>query len=145
MLDDDAPSAPPPAPPDFAERRLEIPANLRRLAEVRRFADAAAADFGFGRDDRYSIRLAVTEAVTNAVRHGSSSKDDPVEVRAADEAGALAFYVSDTGRFIPKMSVTDELPEQGRGLAFMNQLMDEVEVRPSPAGTVIRFSKQPSS
>src|SRR5918998_983275 len=101
MLDDEAPPEPPPRARDFVERRLEIPANLRRLAEVRRFADAAAADFGFGRDDCYSIRLAVTEAVTNAVRHGSSSKDDPVEVRAADEEGALTFYVRDRGRFIP--------------------------------------------
>ena len=141
MLDEDSSRA----PRDFTERRLEIPANLRRLAEVRRFADAAAADFGFGREDRYSIRLAVTEAVTNAVKHGSSSQEDPVEVRAANEAGALAFYIRDRGRFIPKMSVADELPEQGRGLTFMNQLMDEVEVRPSPDGTVVRFSKQPSS
>ena len=144
MLDDDAPPGPPP-PRDFTERRLDIPADLKRLAEVRRFADAAAADFGLSREDCYSVRLAVTEAVTNAVKHGSSSQEDPVQVRAAEEDGSLAFYVTDRGRFIPKMSIADELPEQGRGLTFMMQLMDEVEVRPSPDGTVIRFSKLPSS
>ncbi len=145
MLDDDVPPEPPPAPREFPERRLEIPARLSRLAEVRRFADAAATDFGFTREERYSIRLAVTEAVTNAVRHGSSSEDDRVEVRAAEESGALAFYVADRGRFVPRMAISDDLPERGRGLEFMTRLMDEVEVRPSPDGTVIRFAKLPSS
>jgi anti-sigma regulatory factor (Ser/Thr protein kinase) len=142
---DDAPPEPPPEPRDFPERRLEIPARLDRLGEARRFADAAAEEYGFSAPERYTIRLAVTEAVSNAVQHGSSSEEDPIEVRAADEAGALAFYVVDRGRFVPKMAVDDELPEQGRGLLFMAQLMDDVEVRPGPDGTVIRFSKQPSS
>ncbi len=112
---------------------------------MRRFADDATADFGFSPSEQYVIRLALTEAVTNAVRHGSSSEDDPVEVRVGPEEGGLAFYVSDTGRFVPRVDLDDELPEQGRGLAFIVQLMDEVEVRPSPGGTVIRFAKRPSS
>ena len=140
------PPEPPPAPraAGGGERRLEIPAQLDRLVEVRRFADDAAAAFGFSPSEQYLIRLALTEAVTNAVRHGSTSEDDPVEVRVGPEGGALAFYVSDTGRFVPRVDLDEDLPEQGRGLAFIVQLMDEVEVRPGPGGTVIRFSKQPS-
>ena len=147
MLHSGPPERPPaPRAAGSGERRLEIPARLDRLGEVRHFADDAASEFGFTPSERYLIRLALTEAVTNAVRHGSSSEEDPVEVRTAPEGGALAFYVSDTGRFVPRDAQgEEELPEQGRGLAFLVQLMDEVEVRPSPGGTVIRFAKRPSS
>lgn len=132
-------------PGAFAERVLRIPARLDRLAEVRRFADAAAEDFGFSPADRYSIQLAVTEAVTNAVQHGSRSEEDPVEIRMAEESGALAVSVHDRGRFIPRVALPDDLPEAGRGLAFVNELMDEVDVRPSADGTTIRFWKRPGA
>ena len=129
----------------FEERTLRFAADLGRLREARHFVDEAAAGFGFSESDRYAIRLAATEAITNAVQHGSDSEADEVEVRAAEEAGALVLYVSDTGRFVPKVSLPEELPEQGRGLAFMTELMDDVEVRPGPDGTVIRLEKRPSS
>jgi anti-sigma regulatory factor (Ser/Thr protein kinase) len=34
------------------------------------------------------------------------------------------------------------LPESGRGLEFMRLLMDEVDLRPSLDGTLLRFSKR---
>ncbi len=128
----------------FEERTLHMRARLVDLRGARRFVDEAAEGFGFSEDDRYAIRLAATEAVTNAVQHGSARADDPIEVRASAENGALAIYVSDTGRFVPKMNLPEELPERGRGLAFMTELMDDVEVRPGPDGTVIRLVKRPS-
>ncbi len=49
--------------------------------------------------------------------------------------------VVDTGRFRPRVRRRGELPESGRGLEFMRQLMDEVDLRPGLDGTLLRFVK----
>lgn len=126
----------------FNERELSIPADVSKVGEVRDFADAAAEAFGFDAEDRYRIKLAATEAVANAVEHGASSADDTIRLRAVDEDGALTFYVTDPGKFVPRVVPRGALPERGRGLAFIGQLMDEVDLTPGDDGTVIRFSKR---
>ena len=126
----------------FNERELSIPADVSKVGEVRDFADAAAEAFGFDAEDRYRIKLAATEAVANALEHGASSADDTIRLRAVDEDGALTFYVTDPGKFVPRVVPRGALPERGRGLAFIGQLMDEVDLTPGDDGTVIRFSKR---
>ena len=130
-------------PPEvFDSRDLTIPADLSHLARARAFAEAAAADFGFPAEVRYQVKLALSEAVGNAIKHGSTASDDSISLMAAAEGRALVFRVVDTGRFVPPPDPTDDLPESGRGLEFMAQLMDEVEVMPSSGGTVMRLAKR---
>jgi serine/threonine-protein kinase RsbW len=126
----------------FDTRDHAIAAQLSRLAEAREFADLAAADFGFSGEARYQIKLAMSEAVANAIQHGSADPDDPIVLSASEEGGVLVFRVADTGRFFQRVKPRGELPESGRGLEFMGLLMDEVEVLPSPRGTVLRFAKR---
>jgi anti-sigma regulatory factor (Ser/Thr protein kinase) len=126
----------------FERREHELRADLARVKEARDFADSCAIDFGFPGNERYQLRLAMSEAVTNAIQHGSSSASDPIWLAAADEGGALAFYVRDTGRFIPRVTRGDSMPESGRGLEFMRRLMDEVDLTPGDDGTLVRFSKR---
>jgi hypothetical protein len=59
-----------------------------------------------------------------------------------EEAGALVFEVSDTGRFRPRVR-RGVMPESGRGLEFMRLLMDEVDLHAGANGTLLRFSKRP--
>ena len=80
-----------------------INADLNRLKEARDFAERAAAEFGFDSDGRYQVKLALSEAITNAIQHGSSSSNDTVRVVVAEEAGALVFEVFDSGRFVPRV------------------------------------------
>ena len=126
----------------FEPRTYAMNADVGRLKEARDFADSAAAEFGFDPDARYQVRLAMSEAVTNAIQHGSTSAADPIWIRVAEESGALVFEVSDTGRFRPRVTRRGELPESGRGLEFMRLLMDEVELQAGHAGTLLRFSKR---
>ena len=73
----------------------------------------------------------MSEAVTNAIQHGSSSPNDPIRIVVlAEERGALVFEVLDTGRFVPGWPAAATLPETGRGLEFLRLLMDEVDLRP---------------
>jgi len=86
----------------------------------------------------------MSEAVANAIEHGSTTPDDPIRLQVVNEGEALAFYVSDGGTFIEPEMVYDHdlLDERGRGLGFIELLMDDVAINPSPEGTVIRFAKR---
>jgi anti-sigma regulatory factor (Ser/Thr protein kinase) len=123
----------------FAGAELELTAELSRLPEARNWADAAAQAFGFDEMVRYQIKMAVSEGVANAVEHGSSSSTDQIRLRAVSEGNALAFYIRDTGKFIPRMARRGDLPERGRGLALMATMVDEVDVKPSGEVTVVRL------
>jgi anti-sigma regulatory factor (Ser/Thr protein kinase) len=117
-------------------------ADLHRLKEARDFAEHAAAAFGFATDKCYEVKLAVSEAVTNAIQHGSRSPEDPVRIRATEESGALVFEVLDTGHFVPRVMRRGDMPESGRGLEFMRVLMDEVDLRTGRSGTLLRMAKR---
>jgi anti-sigma regulatory factor (Ser/Thr protein kinase) len=126
----------------FRPREHSICADINRLKEARDFADHAAAEFGFDADARYEVKLALSEAVTNAIRYGSRSPEDPVRILAVEESGALVFEVLDTGSFVPRVRRGGQFPESGRGFEFMRLLMDEVDLRPSRAGTLLRLAKR---
>jgi anti-sigma regulatory factor (Ser/Thr protein kinase) len=126
----------------FERQEHELRADLGRVKEARDFADLCALDFGFTGDERYQLKLSMSEAVTNAIQHGSSSEGDPIWLTAVGEGDTLVFYVRDTGRFIPHARRSGKLQESGRGLDFMRRLMDEVDLRPGRDGTLVRFSKR---
>ncbi len=126
----------------FRPREHSMRADLDRLKEARDFAEEAAAAFGFSSHARYEVKLAVSEAVTNAIQHGSRSSDDPIRIVVAEESGALVFEVLDTGSFVPRVVRRGNLPEGGRGLEFMRVLMDEVDLRPGRGGTLLRMAKR---
>jgi serine/threonine-protein kinase RsbW len=126
----------------FRPREYSIRADLGRLKEARDFAARAAAEFGFGAEALYDVKLAMSEAVTNAIKHGSRSPEDPVRIVATEESGALVFEVLDTGTFIPRVVRRGSMPEGGRGLEFLRVLMDEVDLRPGRSGTLLRMAKR---
>ena len=132
----------PPAMVAIEPREHSIHADLGRLKEARDFAAAAADDFGLDEEARYNVRLAMSEAVTNAIRHGSSSDRDPIVIVALSQGDSLIFEVRDTGRFRPRIAREGNMPERGRGLEFMRLLMDEVDVEPGVGGTCVRFAKR---
>ena len=128
----------------FQPQEHFLRADLRLLKEAREFAERAALDFGLENGACYQVKLAMSEAVTNAIQHGSSSPDDPIRIWAAEEGGALVFEVLDTGRFRPRVARRgDPLPDSGRGLEFLRLLMDEVDVRARASdGTLCASSRR---
>ena len=126
----------------FEPREHAIRAEVGRLKEARDFAEHAAAEFGFDEDARYQVKLAMSEAVTNAIQHGSTSPQDPIRIAVGAEGDALVFEVLDTGRFRPRVRRGGEIPESGRGLEFMRLVMDEVDVRAGAGGTLLRLVKR---
>jgi serine/threonine-protein kinase RsbW len=122
--------------------QLDLNADPGELATARRFVDAAAVRYGFEDRERYEFTFAANEAVSNAIEHGVPSPDGKIRLHVAAENGALVFEVEDHGTFAPGPPAVDHLPERGRGLAFMAAAMDEVDVRRSVSGTVVRLCKR---
>jgi serine/threonine-protein kinase RsbW len=121
---------------------LELRADPGELATARRFVDAAAARFGLDDGERYEFTFAVNEAVSNAIEHGRPSPEGKIHLHVSEQDGKLVFEVEDHGTFAPGPPALDALAERGRGLAFMAATMDEVDVRRSEGGTVVRLCKR---
>jgi len=126
----------------FEERELTIPADLGMLSQAREWAVAAAADFGFDEEERFKVRLATSEAVTNAIVHGSGGEGGVVELEACAEHGALTFEVRDDGAVAAAGAPARRLEEGGRGLELVALVMDEVELVRRGEGSVLRFAKR---
>lgn len=126
--------------------RLEIPSAVGSLHQARLFVDTIAREAGFLDADREAICLAVTEAVSNAIRHGSPLGDnDVIELSVADSPARLVVTVRDRGvGFVPDgYALPDPLSfvDHGRGLYLIHTLMDEVNYDGSD-GTTVRMTKR---
>src|SRR6266540_959072 len=127
--------------------RLTIPARpeyitlcrlaLVGIARVRKLSDDVLAD----------LKLALTEAASNSVRHAYGSEDvGVVEISYELLPDRLAIEVTDDGKgFEPTWagSSGDELSEGGLGIAIICAIADEVEIGalPSGKGSRLRFEK----
>ena len=123
----------------------EIPASLEELADARTSAIEALAGMGFPEAALFDLKVALGEALANAVRHGSAERPDRVvRVRVIAHTDRVVFEVEDAG---PGFDGTHEVRGDlyaagGRGVMFMRALMDRVEFEPSPmGGTLVRLTK----
>jgi anti-sigma regulatory factor (Ser/Thr protein kinase) len=125
----------------FERRTMTIGADPERLREAREWAQRAAAEAGFGETDCYQVKLAISEAVANAIQHGSSAPDDSIRIDAFEHEGALVFEVSDNGTFEAPLARASIDDESGRGLELLTLMMDEVHITSTGDGSLLRFSK----
>jgi len=121
-------------------RDLSIPADLARIGEARAWAARAAEDFGLAEDERFQIKLAMSEAVTNAILHGSGSDGDAVEMKVRGEDDLLVFEVRDHGNGNGN-GQAERIHDGGRGLELVSLVMDEVALDQGEQGSVLRFAK----
>ncbi len=129
---------------------LEIPARPDFLSLARLVITGAATIEPTFSDDRIEdLRIAVSEAVTNAVEaHASSGAhervvlrcdlaDDRIEVEVIDRGSGFDPSTADAA---PAPEHPDRLlHESGLGIPLMRELVDETEFRASPSGTVVRL------
>lgn len=123
------------------KRELEIPAELERLRETREWANQIALDHGLSDDDCFQVKLAMSEAVTNAIIHGSQRESDTVRIVACKGQESLVFEVTDPGR-LDTGDAVERLDEGGRGLEMVSMIMDEVQLVRGDAGGSLRFAKR---
>jgi serine/threonine-protein kinase RsbW len=94
------------------------------------------------------LKLAVTEACGNAVRHAYGADDGRVAVEYAVFGDRLEMVVSDEGYGLRGATDHelgfDELAESGMGIAIIRAIVDELEVREGATGrgTSVRMTKR---
>jgi anti-sigma regulatory factor (Ser/Thr protein kinase) len=126
----------------FEGRAMTIGAEPERLAEARDWALRAAADAGLPDPDCYQIKLAMSEAVANAIEHGSTGPHDSIRIDAFTLDGALIFEIRDSGTFVQPSRRATEEDESGRGLELVALVMDEVQLHSTADGSLMRFAKR---
>ena len=130
---------------------LEIPARSDFLDVARMVVTTAASIEPTFPDDRISdLRLAVSEACTNAIEaHASQNgSDDRIVIRCDLAEDRVEVEVQDRGGGFDPTAV-GELPsaedpsrldhERGLGISLMRTVTDETEFRAEPGGTSVRL------
>jgi serine/threonine-protein kinase RsbW len=118
---------------------------------VRLTVAGVASRLPFGIDAVEDIKLAVAEAVNNAIQHASPGTEGEAMVTISLESDEHGLWISvtDEGRVAGDLNVEtnaprgDELPEGGLGLLLIRSLMDEVNHESGPhSDTVVRMFKR---
>jgi anti-sigma regulatory factor (Ser/Thr protein kinase) len=125
-----------------AHAPVEIAISPEGLADVRRFAADHAVAAGFDRRRVQDVVLAVSELATNTVIHGGGHG----VLRTWRDGDTLVHEVRDPGVIRePLVGRQRPAPGQigGRGLWLVNEVCDLVQLRSSPAGTVVRVHLRP--
>ena len=90
-----------------------------------------------------AVIIATSEAAANAVEHAYRGiEPGRIVIEAViDRYDCLSVMVLDEGRWGTQLH--DAV--RGRGLSVLRAIADEVDVRPSDRGTIVRFDAQPAS
>lgn len=121
--------------------KLAIESRLHSVPVLANLVGAVCESAAVGTDDCNLIKLCLVEAANNAIIH--AYREEPgntVTVEVEFSAGTIVFDVIDTGiaadpavmnadhRAILEEALSSEnVPESGRGLAIMQEVMDSVE------------------
>jgi serine/threonine-protein kinase RsbW len=126
--------------------RIDIPALSENIRMIESFIDNAKEKYRLNDDIYGNIMIAVTEAVNNAIKHGShndSSKN--VSLSLSLEEGLIKFKIEDEGIGFDHVHLPDPTaPENiekpgGRGIFLMKHLSDEVEFAEGGRVVELRF------
>lgn len=112
-------------------------ATPEALARMRDEVCAHLAPLGIAESMMFDIRVAVGEAVANAIRHGSPRGErDTVSATVVAYSDRVVIEVTDEGAGFAgdAEAPQDVYASSGRGVLFMRALMDQVEFHPLPDG-----------
>lgn len=126
--------------------QFRIPGDPKYVSMVRRAVRTIAYDLGFGEDVIWEIEVSVSEALANAVEHGSPGHtSNAVIVMCRFDNCRLTIDVRDEGPGFDlpctQTEVEPSFDERGRGLRLIYELMDKVRVSRGRRGSKIRMVK----
>jgi serine/threonine-protein kinase RsbW len=130
---------------------LEIPPKPQFVSLCRLALTAICREHRFGDDDIADLKLAITEACSNSIRHAYDEHEhEHAKVYVSYELlpDRLIVEVRDEGRgFEYEGANSDELPEGGLGISIIRAVCDEFEVVVSDTtpGAALRIVKHRTS
>jgi anti-sigma regulatory factor (Ser/Thr protein kinase) len=127
----------------YTDVKLTLPARPENVSVIRHVLGAFAEALRLSDELVEDLRLAVTEACTNVVRHAYPvEQPGPVEILIEPLEESVSVVVSDHGRGIGTSSDTTG---PGLGLPLIAAIADEVELGSQPGGgsrVAMTFSRQ---
>ena len=124
--------------PEPENTPVALPFTGDDLLLVRAFVTERARHAGFGDERMADLVLAVNELVTNTIRHAGGRG----VLRTWLENGTFLVEVVDGGHIEDPLAGRERAPDAecgGRRLWIVNHLCDLVQLRSSPAGSVVRL------
>ena len=112
-------------------------ATPHSVALVRNQMAALARDCGLDEAAVNDVKLAVSEAATNALVHGLRGRDGSIRVEARIEDGELVIAVADDG---DGMHPRSDSPGLGLGLPVIATVTQRMEIIDDPPGTELRMA-----
>ena len=106
--------------------RLTLPALPQNIGVVRQVLGCLAQSAGLAEDVVADMRLAVTEACTNVVRHAYDDTPGPLEITIRATEDSLNIIVADDGRGI---APSPDVSGPGLGLPLIAALTDGLEIQ----------------
>ncbi len=132
--------------------KLTMPAKAEYLILARLALAGIARDVPMSESILADLKLAVTEACGNAVRHAYPDAPGVVRLQFRVSSEAIEVTVEDDGPGVPPERLPDDMRlqaelEDGMGLAIIRAIVDEVAVdgEPGAGGTVVRIQKRLSA
>jgi len=135
-------------PYDYIE--VKLPAKEQYIGVARLTISGLASRVGFSYDDIEDLKIATSEAITNAVQHAYADDEigevvvgcalfaDKIEIMIADNGSSFNFEETkkSVGPYKDKEEV-EFIREGGLGLYLMETLMDDVKVFHEEGVTVL--------
>lgn len=123
--------------------KMEISSNPEYVSIIRLTVSGIANKIGFSIDDIEDIKVAISEACTNAIKH---STNEIFYITFKILENGLYIEIEDRGRgydvnSLPKPDLENP-KENGLGLFIIQALMDEVSIDSKEnQGTIIKMTK----
>ena len=123
--------------------KMEISSNPEYVSIIRLTTSGIANKIGFCLDDIEDLKVAISEACTNAIKH---SLDDRFIIVFNILENGLTIEIIDEGQGYDISSISepnlDNLQESGMGLFIIQSLMDDVTIESKEGkGTTIKMTK----
>jgi serine/threonine-protein kinase RsbW len=119
---------------------LQIKPDPAELARMREFIRFNADSHGLEESESFRAQLVATEAVTNAIRHGTRAEDaeSPIVVTCHCDGSGFSIEVGDRGRFRHRKPSRAE-DTSGRGLGLIERFTSRFDLETSDEGTRLRM------
>lgn len=129
------------------EERFTVPEGPECVSAARRWMGEALAPLHLPRAVVEELKVAVSEATTNAMTHGSPEDVlPPIEIKCHVEPARLVIEIDAEGEpFVPREITLPDVREghpRGRGLFLMQQFVDRLEFLPRERGVRVRLVKE---
>ncbi|MDJ0975159.1 MAG: ATP-binding protein [Planctomycetota bacterium] len=130
---------------------VTIPSDPKYLPLVRAMVDEGAALTGFAQEERHAISLAVTEAMTNVIRHAyGGDQEQRIDLTLDTRDQRFRLDIIDYAEYVSPEQIAsrplDEVRPGGLGVHLIKSTMDEVHYRKNEhGGTTLTLVKAPAT